>query len=77
MDFKVLARFIVFLGIVLLAFGGFRLATNQPEKFDSSKSEMTVLGRNDMGNMFSVHTRNSERKGNGRLATVVMVGSLF
>jgi ribosomal protein S27AE len=66
--------------LVGVAFGGYgiiSIVANQPEKFDSSKSQMTLLGRNGIGNWLDVQARNSERaqrRASG--ATMVGVGTI-
>ncbi len=74
MDFKTLAKFIIILGIVILAYGGFQYATNQPEQFDPSKSERSIFGgRDDVGNWLGVETRNQARMAKRRSATNIMI----
>ncbi len=63
MNLRILAVFIIILGIVILAIGGTRFAMNQSEKFDSSKSKGFILGgRDDVGNWLGVQDRNDVRE---------------
>jgi hypothetical protein len=73
MNYQTMARFIIILGVVALAYGGIQVAVNQPEKFDRSKSKMTIVGRNDMGNYFDTQNRNSVRERNRKAATKYLI----
>jgi hypothetical protein len=62
MNFRTLATFVIVLGIAFLAYGGFQYVTNQPVKFDPSKSESFLGGRNDIGNFLNVQGQNMTRE---------------
>lgn len=65
-----LGIYILILGLIMIIYGGLKYASNQPEKFDQSKSEMTPFGgRNDLGNLFNVKVGNMEREVGRRAAT--------
>ncbi|MEM3170545.1 MAG: hypothetical protein QW838_07220 [Candidatus Nitrosotenuis sp.] len=75
MNFKTLAKFIMVLGIVILAYGGIQFFTNLPEKFDPAKSQMTPWGgRDDFGHLLGVQSRNEMKEVKRASATKVMLG---
>jgi hypothetical protein len=69
MDFRVLARFVMILGVLFLAYAGYQYATNQPVKFDPAKSEPFLGGRNDIGNLLNVQGENMQREMNRQAAS--------
>jgi hypothetical protein len=78
MNFQMLSRFVMLLGVVFLAYAGYQYATNQPEKFDSSKSQPFFGGRNDVGNLLGVMGRNAEREAKRKgAATPAMWGGIL
>ena len=80
MNFRILAKFIMGLGALVMMYGGGKWAANQPEVFDSSKSEQTVFGRNDLGNMLNVQIGNAhhaEAREEARNVAIVGLVILF
>ncbi len=75
MDFKTLAKFILALGVIIAAYGGYQYAANLPEKFDPAKSEKWILGgRDDIGNLLGVQNRNMSKPAKRQSATEIMMG---
>lgn len=73
MNFKTMAYFIITLGIAVMLFGGAQFIANLPKKFDRSQSEMTIFGRNDLGNYFNTQAENYTREEKRKTATVIMI----
>jgi hypothetical protein len=60
---KLLGQLIVLVGLLVLLWGGFGFFTNQPVKFDPSKSKVhPIFGRNDLLNLLETQAENMERK---------------
>jgi hypothetical protein len=77
MDFTRLSKLVMGFGLVIVFFGSIKWLANQPEKFDPSKSEVTIFGRNDLGNMLNLQGQNAireERRAEG--TKVVIVGAV-
>lgn len=74
MDFKKFGTVILILGILVFAYGGFQLATNQPKKFNRAESKQSIFGGSyDLGNMLNVKTTNLLRSGKRKDATKIMI----
>jgi len=73
MDLKKLFTIIIIIGASLLAFGSIQLLINSPKQFDRSKSEQTMFGRNDLGNLLDVSSENYQRKQKRRNATTILI----
>lgn len=60
---KLLGQLVIGIGLLVLLWGGFGYFTNQPLKFDPSRSKVDpIFGRNDLQNLLETQTENMERK---------------
>ena len=74
MNFKKLSNYIIILAVVILGYGGMKYATNQPVKFDSSKSKTSVFGgRDDISNLMHVQSENHYRDNQRDSAVAIMI----
>ncbi len=73
MDFNKFGLVILILGIIILGSGAILFGTNQPKKFDINESEMTIFGRNDLGNWLETENINVERNQKRKQAKIVMI----
>ena len=73
MDLKKLSTYVIIIGVIIFAIGGIKYASNLPEKYDQSKSEQTIFGRNDLGNMARVNLDNWELSNKRESATTIMI----
>lgn len=70
---RVLAQVLLVLGIVLIAFGGFQFATNQPKTFTPSQDQSLGGAFSDLGNALATPFENQKRADARRTATTLMV----
>jgi len=69
MDYKIFAKFIIGLGIIILAYGGIVYANNQPLTREASNKGMDFGGYTLMGTLLNQH-----RAGERKRATYFMLG---
>jgi hypothetical protein len=70
---RVLAQVLLAVGIILIAFGGFQFATNQPKTFTPSRNESLEGALSDLGNALSTPFENQNRADARKTATTLMV----
>lgn len=74
MNLKKNGLIILIIGVIILGYGIFQFAGNQPKKFDKSESKMSIFGGpDDLGNMLENNSINLEREQNRKKATNIMV----
>ena len=74
MDFNKFGKVVLALGILIVLVGVIQISSNQPKKFNRSKSKTTVFGgRNDLGNMLDVNITNMSRNEKRKKATNVLI----
>ncbi len=70
---KGLAQFLLVVGIVLLAWGGYSFASNQPKQFQQTNDQSLSGALSNLGNAFSTPFENMKREGKRKGAVNIMV----
>jgi hypothetical protein len=70
---RVLAQTLLVIGIILLAFGGYQIATNQPRTFTPSQDQSLGGAFANLGNAMSIPFENQKRADARKSATMVLV----
>jgi len=73
MELKKLYTIIIIIGILVFTYGSYQFYTNQPKQFDTSQSEQTIFGRDDLGNLLGVRAENNQREKERESATTIMI----
>jgi hypothetical protein len=73
MNYKKFAKFIIVLGIIILAGGGVYFSVNQPVEFTRSRSQNFMDALNDMGRSLDVMGQNLEREQKRKTAVKIMI----
>ena len=74
MSYKKFAKFIIALGIIILAGSGIYYVVNQPAEFKSSRSQNFMDALNDMGKSLDVMGQNFVREQRRKTAVKIMIG---
>lgn len=70
---RVLAQVLLVVGIVLMGFGGYQIAMNQPKTFTPSQDQSLSGAFTNLGNALSAPFENQKRESARRSGTTVLV----